>query len=324
MSWKLACVGSKGSSKDRSVDIPAHELVDELLLDEKPLESRGIQGVLDPIDQDLDLLVEVSWTPDPSVSLLEVHGPVGHVDMVGGQEPVLDVDPDPELFRRSHDHPDFAVVHLVEKLLPLLVRVEIVDDGDLVCRDSLLDQLLLDVLEEVEGLVAALEGVGEDDLGVPSDFSFSSHRLKTSSTARLTLDPGRSGILGSTRRRSMAAFLARPKRTRGTWLFCLFSFPGSLSQASLPALIHLMKLASSSERLKLKIDGFPALDLRPLHVHVLGKDDVGGAPPQVQELRAVDVSGEPLDHLEIPARRLFGVLDHLPEVGGERVEVLWR
>ena len=129
--------GVEGIVERPVVDIPAHELVDELLLDQKPLESRGIQGVLDPVNQDLDLFVEISRTPDPAVSLLEVHGPVRDVDMVGGQEPVLDVDPDPELLRGPHDHPDVAVVHLLEKLVPLLVRVEIVDDGDLVCRDAL-------------------------------------------------------------------------------------------------------------------------------------------------------------------------------------------
>ena len=186
----------------------------------------------------------------------------------------------------------------------------------------LLDQLLLDVLEEVEGLVAALEGVGEDDLRQPWNFSLAFHRLKTSSTHRLTLDPGRSGILGSTRRRSMAAFLARPKRTRGTWLLCHLFFPGKAVPGVPLGLDPLDEAGQLLGAVKLQVDGLPALDLRPLHVHVLGKDDIGRAPPHGQDLRAVDVFGEPLDHLEIPARRLLGVLDHLPEVGGEGVEVL--
>ena len=98
-------------------DVPAHELVDELLLDEVALERSGIESVFDPIDQDFYFLVEVSWTPYPAVPLLQVHRPVGDVQVVGGHEAVLKVGPDPELLRGPHDDADIAVVYLVGEVL---------------------------------------------------------------------------------------------------------------------------------------------------------------------------------------------------------------
>ena len=70
--------------------------------------------------------------------------------MVRHGQTFLNVHARSELAGRTHDDPDFTPVDQIETVLPLLVGLVIVDNGDLVFRDASGNQFTLDFRENIE------------------------------------------------------------------------------------------------------------------------------------------------------------------------------
>ena len=84
--------------------------------------------------------------------------------MVRREQTLLHVHADAEFFRCPHEHANVTTVHGVEQAFSRLVRLEVVDDGDIFLGNASDNQLVPDILEQVELAVAALEVVAENDL----------------------------------------------------------------------------------------------------------------------------------------------------------------
>ena len=87
--------------------------------------------------------------------------------MVCHRQTFLNVHSGSQFAGRAHDDADFAPVHQIEGVLPLLVRLEIVDDRDFVLRDPGRDQLASDFPEHVEpddAVLGQLMQIAENDL----------------------------------------------------------------------------------------------------------------------------------------------------------------
>ena len=78
--------------------------------------------------------------------------------MVQGNEALLHVGAGAQLLRGPQQHAHLAGVHLAEQVSLLIVGVVVVDEGDLVGRDALLNQRLLEIIVHAEATHGRLHG----------------------------------------------------------------------------------------------------------------------------------------------------------------------
>lgn len=100
----------------------------------------------------MDGLVHIALTRNAALTLFEVAGTPGSVEVVEGDEPVLHVCPRAHLGRGANEHAHIAGAHFGEQLLLFHVRVRRVDEGYLVLRDAPGDELFLYVVVNVKTL----------------------------------------------------------------------------------------------------------------------------------------------------------------------------
>ena len=127
-----------------------HNLRDELLLILHRLPQVRIEGALGDIAVDMHFLVLVALTDDTALALLQVSGPPGAVQVVQGDEPVLDVCACTHFGGTAHEHPHLSAPHLGEKLISSGIGVGVVDKGDLMGGDASGNQLVQNVLIDGE------------------------------------------------------------------------------------------------------------------------------------------------------------------------------
>ncbi len=303
------------------LDLADQHLVDEPLLLDQPVVTHGIQGLGDAVVVDLHLGVPVLLPHDPAVSLLDVHGPVGHVHVVGGDEPVLHVHADPQLLGAPDHHPALAVPHPLEQGLALGVGAGLLHHADLGGRHAQGHQLLLDLLVGVEPPARAPAEVQEHGLsgalglGPLPDLVHPLHHL-------VELAP----------RVILVGRIHQAEVHRG--------LPGRRvkHQGDVP-LLHLLPAGEALPRLPGPADGVDvlgellvgldphllgpaALHVRELEVGLVRQEHVRHGVKEGQELRAVHVLVEPL---HVPPHARLGLLEGdrgLPEGGREVVEEL--
>ncbi|QRE00577.1 hypothetical protein [Pseudomonas phage Itty13] len=144
-------------------------LLDEVGLALDGLPHAAVQGLLRGVAEDRHLealgvaLVQlVALADDPPLALLKIGRAPRRVHVVQGDQPVLHVGAGAHLRGGAEQEAHAAGADLAEKLLLLEVGLGVVDEGDLVGRDALGDQLLLQVVIDREVTVQGHQLVGAD------------------------------------------------------------------------------------------------------------------------------------------------------------------
>ena len=109
--------------------------------------------------------MQVALTCNSTVALRVVHWAVWGIQVYEGVQTLLDIHASTKCEGTTHNHTDFATVHLVEDFLLLLDGHTRTDDYHLLGWHTLLDEFLSDVLVEVETAVLVLIVVGKQSNG---------------------------------------------------------------------------------------------------------------------------------------------------------------
>ena len=128
-----------------------HDLRDELLLVLHRLPQIAVEGALGDVAVDMYLLVAVALPDNAALALFQVAGPPGAVQVVEGNEPVLDVHARAHLEGAAHEHPHPALPHPGEQFFFPGGSIGVVDESNLLGGDAPGDELVPDVLIDGEG-----------------------------------------------------------------------------------------------------------------------------------------------------------------------------
>ena len=109
--------------------------------------------------------MQVALTGNSTIALRVVHWAVWGIQVYEGVQTLLDIHASTKCEGTTHNHTDFATVHLVEDFLFLLDGHTRTDDYYLLGWHTLLDKFLSDVLVEVETAVLVLIVVGKQSNG---------------------------------------------------------------------------------------------------------------------------------------------------------------
>ena len=141
----------------------SHDLRDELLFVFHRLPQIAVEGALGDVAVNMYLLVAVALADDAALALLQVAGPPGTVQVMEGDEAVLDIRACPHLEGAAHEHPHPALPDLGKQLLFPGWGVGVVDKGDLLGRNAPSDEFVPDVLIDGEGRVRlhAVQQIGQ-------------------------------------------------------------------------------------------------------------------------------------------------------------------
>ncbi len=118
-------------------------LIDELLLGFQNLPQPRVTGVFrdkiangHPKVFSIFLQQQVALADDAANTLFHIGRTIRRIDLPHGNQPVLDVHARSHLGRRTDHDPHLARPDRVEQFLFLLIRIGIVDEGDLLARDA--------------------------------------------------------------------------------------------------------------------------------------------------------------------------------------------
>mmetsp|Transcript_21738 Transcript_21738/g.84786 ORF Transcript_21738/g.84786 Transcript_21738/m.84786 type:complete len:418 (+) Transcript_21738:9334-10587(+) len=132
--------------------VAAHHLRDETRLGLQGLPHVAVETALGDVAEDLHVFALVALAQDAPFALLHVARPPGRVQVVQRRQPGLHVGADAHLGRRSEQHPHPAFAHGLEQRCLLRVAVGVVHERDLGGRHAGVDQALLQVVIDAEGL----------------------------------------------------------------------------------------------------------------------------------------------------------------------------
>ena len=143
-----------------------HDLPDEFLLALHKLVEVAVKGVFRYIGINLNLLVFVTLANDAALPLLKVSWSPGTIEMVQGNQFLLNIGASAHFCGTSQQNPHFSSTNLAEQLLFLLLGVGVVDIGNLLGGDAPGNQLVPQIIVHIEGAVVFGSGqVTEGQLG---------------------------------------------------------------------------------------------------------------------------------------------------------------
>ena len=142
-------------------------MADELLFLFHGLPQIGVEGALGNIAVHMDERVAVPLALDAAFALGQVPGPPGAVQVVHGDETVLDIGARPHLLCTSHQDAHLARAHFGKQLFLLRLGVGLMDEGDLLFRDAAADKFAPQVVidSELPGSALGRGDVAEYQLG---------------------------------------------------------------------------------------------------------------------------------------------------------------
>ena len=130
-----------------------HDLGDEFLLVLHQLVEVSVKRTLGHIAEDLHLLVIVALAHNAAQPLLKVGRPPGAVQVVQGDELILDVCTRAHLLGAAHQHPYLPGADFRKQFLLFGLAVGVMDKRDFILRDTLLHELLFQIVIYVERTV---------------------------------------------------------------------------------------------------------------------------------------------------------------------------
>ena len=130
-----------------------HDLRDKLLLVLHRLPEVGIECAVGDVAVDMDSFVFVALPDNAALALLQVAGTPRAVQVMQGDEPVLDIHARSHLEGAAHKDAHLTSTNLGEQLLLFRLGVRVVDKGDLLRGDASGDELVADVLIDGKGRV---------------------------------------------------------------------------------------------------------------------------------------------------------------------------
>ena len=119
-----------------------HDLSNKFLLVLDELIQISIKCSLGYIAEDLHLLIFVTLTDNSSKPLLKVAGPPGAIQIMQGNQSILDVGSGTHFLCASHENAHLTGSYLRKKLFLFCFRVRCVDKSNLILRDACVQQLL--------------------------------------------------------------------------------------------------------------------------------------------------------------------------------------
>ena len=146
--------------------LAGHDLSDKLLLVLHKLVEVSVKSAFRYIPIDFHLLVFVALADNTAQPLLKVGRPPGAVQVMQGNELILDVGARAHFGRGTQQHPHLPGAHFGKQLLLFSLAVRCVDKCDFFLRDTGVHQFLFQIIVNAERTVSGWRGqVAEYKLG---------------------------------------------------------------------------------------------------------------------------------------------------------------
>ena len=147
------------------------QLGDEELLVLKQVELITIEGTLHSVDDDIYIVIGVELgnliarTSGTAITLLQVGGSPGYVDVMDCHGTLLGIDTRTKGRGGTEEHTDSAFVHGLDDLLALLLVLRLLNEANLLGWDVIVtNELILDLLEDIPLTRLIGREVTEDEL----------------------------------------------------------------------------------------------------------------------------------------------------------------
>ena len=127
-----------------------HDLRDKFLFVFDRLPEVGVKGGLCHIPIDEHFFIAVALTDDTTRTLLQITRTPGTIQIMLGDEPVLNIGARAHFSGTAHEHAHLTRTNLSEQFLLFYLRIRIMDECDFFLWDALRDQLGPDVVIDVE------------------------------------------------------------------------------------------------------------------------------------------------------------------------------
>ena len=132
-------------------------MADEFLLILHCLPQIGVKGSLCDIPIDVYLLVAVSLTNDASTALLQITGTPGTIQVVQGNQSILDVHTGTHFEGAAHQNTHLPSTHFGKKFLFAGFGVGFVNKRNLFLRDAARNQFSANVIVDRKGGIGGIE-----------------------------------------------------------------------------------------------------------------------------------------------------------------------